>query len=114
MTQPDREGHWLRLWREVGLGDYSEPVRQHKFHPERKWRFDFAWPDLKVAVEIHGGGFVRGGHNRGRGMMNDCEKIRAAHAMGWIVMPVASVELDERPAQVMEDIIDALNTRRGE
>lgn len=107
----DREGQFLRLWRDVGLGDGSEPVRQHKFHPTRKWPFDFAWPDRKVAVEIHGGGFIGGGHNRGRGQMNDCEKTRAAHALGWIVMPVSSVELDERPAQVIEDIIDVLNLR---
>jgi very-short-patch-repair endonuclease len=111
MKQADREGQFLRLWRTLNLGDAGEPIAQHKFHESRRWRFDFAWPAKMVAVEIHGGGFVHGGHNRGRGQMNDCEKTRAAHALGWIVMPVSSVELDERPAQVIKDIIDVLNLR---
>jgi hypothetical protein len=36
-----------------------KPVTQLVFHKHRKWRFDFAWPDVKVAVEIQGGAFMR-------------------------------------------------------
>lgn len=32
-----------------------EFVREHRFHPTRRWRFDFAWPDEKVALEVEGG-----------------------------------------------------------
>jgi very-short-patch-repair endonuclease len=61
-------------------------VVEHRFHPERRWRFDIAWPDLKVAVEVEGGVFVRGRHNRPTGFINDCEKYNAAAVMGWRVL----------------------------
>ena len=32
-----------------------EPVREYIFHPKRKWRFDFYFPERKLAVEIEGG-----------------------------------------------------------
>lgn len=34
-------------------------VHEHRFHPDRMWRFDFAWPDRKVAIEFQGGTFGR-------------------------------------------------------
>lgn len=35
-------------------------VREFRFHPKRMWRFDFAWPAQKVALEFQGGTFGRG------------------------------------------------------
>ncbi len=61
------------------------PEREHKFHPWRKWRFDFAWVGLKIAVELEGGVWSGGRHTRGKGFTNDCEKINVATAMGWKV-----------------------------
>ena len=43
-------------WRHHGIAD---PQSEYKFHPMRKWRIDYAWPDIKLAVEIEGG--FRGG-----------------------------------------------------
>lgn len=59
--------------------------REFQFHPSRKWRFDFADPARKIAVEIDGGVFVRGRHSRGAGYRSDCEKLNAAAALGWRV-----------------------------
>lgn len=59
--------------------------REYKFHPARKWRFDFADPERKIAVEIDGGVFVKGRHSRGAGYRSDCEKLNAAAALGWRV-----------------------------
>lgn len=42
-------------------------VREHRFHPARRWRFDFAWPELLFAVEVEGGIWTGGRHNRGSG-----------------------------------------------
>lgn len=64
------------------------PLRQYRFHPFRQWPFDFAWPDRKIAVEIHGGIFMRagtGGHNRGDYMEKTFEKINEATRLGWRV-----------------------------
>ena len=63
----------------------AEPVREHRFHPVRRWRFDFAWPDQMFAVEVEGGAFVNGGHNRGAGFERDIEKCSEAMLLGWRV-----------------------------
>ena len=62
--------------------------REHRFHPTRRWRFDLAWPDKKVAVEVDGGAFISGRHARGAGIRSDCEKFSEAAAMGWRVLRV--------------------------
>lgn len=65
-----------------------EPVREYMFAKPRRWRFDFAWPEHKprpFAIEIEGGRWVQGRHNRGSGFGEDCEKYNAATALGWDV-----------------------------
>ena len=62
------------------------PVAEHKFHPTRKWRFDWAWVDEMVALEINGGVFVQGKHSRGAGQLKDMEKWSEAAAMGWRIV----------------------------
>jgi len=66
------------------------PVSEFKFHPTRKWRFDFAWIDKKVAVEIEGGTFVGGRHTRAAGYSADCEKYNAATMLGWSIFRFTS------------------------
>jgi len=61
-------------------------VTEHIFHPTRKWRFDFANPELKIAVEQEGGVWIFGRHNRGKGFLSDLEKYNAATIMGWRVL----------------------------
>lgn len=60
-----------------------QPVREYKF---KQWRYDFAWPKLKVAVEIDGGTFFGGDHVRGKGYQRDCMKNNAAQLEGWSVL----------------------------
>lgn len=62
-----------------------EPVREHRFHDVRRFRFDFAWLDQKIAAEVEGGIWVRGRHTRGAGFKNDCEKYNLAASEGWKV-----------------------------
>ena len=66
------------------------PVREHRFWPGRRHRFDFAWPDLMVAVEIEGGIRSGGRHTRGQGYINDLEKYNQATFMGWKVFRFAT------------------------
>ena len=63
-----------------------EPEEEYRFHPVRRWRFDFAWPDQKVAVEIEGGVYNGGRHTRGKGFEGDCIKYNTAQLMGWTVL----------------------------
>ncbi len=61
------------------------PEREWKFHPTRDWRFDMAWPALKIAVEIDGGIWSSGRHVRGYGYEEDCIKMAEAYLLGWTV-----------------------------
>lgn len=80
------------------------PLREFRFHPERKWRFDFAFPNKKIAVEIEGGIWSAGRHNRGSGFMADAEKYNAAVILGWRVLRYTTemVESGQAIAEVLE------------
>lgn len=62
------------------------PVREHRFAPPRLWRFDLAWLDSMVAVELEGGVYSGGRHVRGKGFTADCRKYGEATARGWLVL----------------------------
>ena len=92
--------HWVLLFPNLPL-----PVRQLKFHPERKWRWDFAWdfPDIKLAVEIQGGSWMkRSGHNTAAGQTKDYEKWRAGVSLGWKILPYSSVDMKHVTSVVTE------------
>ena len=65
--------------------DMPEPKRELVFFKGRRWRFDFAWPELMVAVEVEGGIWVNGAHSRGAHFLSDCEKYNTATRQGWKV-----------------------------
>ncbi len=65
-----------------------EPVAEYRFHPVRKWRFDLAWPDRMLAVEVEGGKWVQGRHQRPQGFEDDCVKYNEAALLGWRVLRV--------------------------
>ena len=59
------------------------PVREYRFFQGRRWRFDFAWTKERVAVEIEGGIWIQGRHNRGASFEKDAEKYNQAVLSGW-------------------------------
>lgn len=86
----------MRECRDAGL---PPPVAELHFHPTRRWRFDLAWPDQRIAVEIEGGAFAQkdrktgrrtgpGRHTRGAGFRADVEKYGEAFMLGWRVLRV--------------------------
>jgi len=86
----------LKQLAEAGMTDGM--VEECAFHPERKWRFDFAWPKKRVALEVQGGIFSRGRHARPRGMLNDYEKASEAAILGWRLLMVTGVEISNGEA----------------
>lgn len=68
-------------------------VREYRFHPDRRWRADFAFPEYRVIVEIHGGIWTSGRHTRGSGFAKDREKSNAAQLLGWIVLEFTPAEI---------------------
>ena len=63
-----------------------EPVAELRFSPPRRWRFDYAWPASKLALEVQGGLFVQGRHSRGAALLKEHEKLNAAAVQGWRVL----------------------------
>lgn len=62
------------------------PIPEHRFHPQRAWRFDRAWPEKKLAVELEGATHTGGRHTRGAGFDADLEKYNEATLLGWAVL----------------------------
>ena len=64
------------------------PEFEWRFHPLRKWRFDIAWPNAigGLAVEVDGGIWIAGGHNRGAQIKKTWEKENEANCTGWHIL----------------------------
>ena len=83
------------------LNGIKLPITEHKFHPTRKWRFDYCWIDEKIALEVEGGVWTNGRHTRGSGFIKDMEKYNNAALLGWrlikctptTLMDVENIEL---------------------
>ena len=61
------------------------PKAEYRFLKKRRFRFDFAWPDRMMAVEVEGGVWSGGRHTRGKGYTRDLEKYNLATLHGWKV-----------------------------
>lgn len=63
-----------------------EVVKEFAFHPNRRWRFDYAIPEHRIALEVEGGVYTQGRHIRPKGFLGDMEKYNSAAVMGWKVL----------------------------
>ncbi len=105
-----------QLLQQLQARQVPAPVREHQFHPRRKWRFDLAWPALRLAVEIDGGAFATpksgpGRHNRGMGMTRDNQKLNRAQIMGWTVLRYTSPQI--RSAEAADEVAAVVLARSG-
>ena len=86
MLSPKQELYYLIL---DAFGEGME--QEHRFHPERKWRLDFAWPEQMIALEYEGIYNARKSrHTTVAGYTGDCEKYNAAQALGWKVYRITA------------------------
>lgn len=101
------------------------PHEEYSFaaHVGRGWRFDYAWPEFKVAYEREGATWgkqvtdtegnthrvVGGRHTSGAGVDKDAEKYNRAATLGWIV--IRGTASTERSGQAIRDLTLALRTR---
>lgn len=84
------------------------PVTEFKFHAKRKWQFDYAWPEQKIALEKEGGVFGKGkccplcgrrspgAHSSVTGISRDIDKYNEAQMLGWIVIRVLPNEFTKK------------------
>ncbi len=60
--------------------------REFKFEPSRRWRVDFVLHDYKIAIEVEGGTWINGRHNRGGSIEADMDKYNALAIRGWTLL----------------------------
>jgi hypothetical protein len=94
----------FQIWKKAGL---PQAVAEHEFCAGRKWRFDFAFPAERVAVEVQGGIFTRGRHTRGAALVKEYEKWRAAAMLGWRILPCIPQQIYS--TALVEELRAALN-----
>lgn len=68
-------------------------IKEFQFHPTRKWRFDYAIPEHKIALEVEGGVWTGGRHTRPQGFLGDIEKYNTATLLGWRVFRTTPSDL---------------------
>lgn len=75
----------------------------------RKWRFDFAIPESKLAIEIEGGVWITGRHNRASGYLKDMEKYNTATVLGWRILRFTPEQIGkEETYKMIQQCIEAL------
>ncbi len=93
-------------WEQLGY-EGSDMTPEYVFDPDRKWRFDLAWPSVKVAIEFDGRGW---GHQSHKGRDQDNAKQNAATAAGWRVLRYSSSGLSmKRMPDVVEEVMRAIS-----
>ena len=89
-------------------------VIEYRFaKPERQWRADVAWPDVQVALEIDGGTWTYGRHNRAGSILADMEKGNGYAARGWLVFhtPWDWLRNTEKRAELLEQVANTVIKR---
>ena len=99
------EEEMLRLINEASL---PAPVQEYKAIEGRRFRWDFAWPDARILLEVQGGTWMaRGGHNSGSGVSRDCEKANLANLDGWNCLAVTRDHI--KSGEAIQWVTTALN-----
>lgn len=60
-------------------------LTEHRFHNARKFRFDWAIEELKIAVEYNGIMSAKSRHTTIGGYSKDRDKVNLANGLGWKV-----------------------------
>lgn len=66
-----------------------EAVTEYYFHPKRRYRFDLAIPELKIAIEYEGIDMKnkeKSRHTTSTGYAEDCRKYNLATIEGWRIL----------------------------
>lgn len=85
----------------------AEVVAEHRFHPTRLWRFDYAIPSHRIAIEIDGGVWIEGRHNRPKGYIADLDKFNNAATLGWRVLKFTPQQkFTTKALRLIQDAID--------
>jgi hypothetical protein len=100
---------WPQEWEEHGL---PVPISEYKFHPTRKWRIDFFFKDVGLAIELEGIGTTKQGrHQRIGGFKKDIEKYNAIAEAGYTLLRYCANRRKIDFAQIKR-VYDRLTTKQ--
>lgn len=121
--------YWSAWGAPTGLPD---PVGEFRF---QRYKLDRAWPDLKVSVELNGGGkghpvqchacgsmvrakkkdgspgkvlYIPYPSHSGRGADRDARKANALQVAGWVAITFTSAQIDEDPEGCIQIVVKEL------
>jgi hypothetical protein len=101
------EAKFILYWKSIKGQPYKREVQ---FHRGRKWRFDFSWPNIMVALEVEGGVWMaRGGHTTGNGYTDNCEKYNEALFDGWRVFRITPAQVTASNLIRIRDFLQSQN-----
>lgn len=119
LSSPVNRGQQLQCLSWLRDHGIPAPVFEHEFHPDRRWRFDLAWPFAMLALEIEGGIYggrdpatgrrFKGAHGSISGIKRDIQKYNAGVVLGWAILRVLP---DELYTQGTVDMVSATLKRR--
>ena len=75
--------------------------------PNRRFRFDYVHLGSKVAVELNGQIWHKGGHSSGSGLLRDYEKLNLAQQSGYVVFQLSAEMINERWLNLIAHTIKA-------
>jgi len=109
--QEDYALAFMYFWRALQdkTDGYPDPVSEYHFSKQigRNHRFDWAWPEQRVAVEIDGGVWVQGGGRHAQDV--DREKLNIASSLRWFVFRFSIQMLQKDPDACMDIVLNALD-----
>jgi len=82
-----------------------EYVTELIFDDKRKFRFDIAIPDMKLAIEYEGINSKKSGHTTAVGYTKDCVKYNLATTQGWRVLRYTALNMSDFYAD-LDKILD--------
>lgn len=106
MKSKDKKEEFAGYWKFI-TGESLTAEREYRFHDVRRFRFDFAWPQYKIAVEVDGGVFAPGGGRHAKDP--DREKLNLAAECGWFVFRYSVQMLKKDPQACVDQVRRVLN-----
>lgn len=88
--------------------------REYRFHPQRCWLLDVAWPAERIAVEyqgVFGGAGRNASHASVAKLLRDYRKWTQASLLGWLLILIDAKSVETGEAHGWVELAFAL--RRG-
>lgn len=93
---------WLRFQLQYWAKEKNQVLLEEHRFSHRKWRFDFAFKEIMIAIEYEGINSAKSGHTTLVGYTKDTEKYNEAAKLGWDVLRFTAVNYKTAPQKLTE------------